>query len=83
MAQREPRARDDEPRVAVRDLDREPGADGRPLPGADRDRLAGAEVEARIAAVGLARQHRVVAKPHDAQLDHVVAADSRSSPATR
>ena len=83
VAQGEPRARNDEAGVALGDLDRDAGADRGPLPRADRDLLARAEVEARIAAVGSRRQHRVVAELHDAQLGHVVAADSRSSPATR
>ena len=83
VAHREPRPGDDEPRVAVRDRNCEPGGDGGPLPGADRDGLAGAEVEAGILGMAARRQHRLAANPRDAQLDHVVAADSRPSPATR
>ena len=52
VPEREPRARDDETGVALRDLDREARADDGPLAGADRDRLARAQIEARVAARG-------------------------------
>ena len=56
VLRREPRTRLDEPRVAVGDRDREPGADERTLAGRELDALAGREVEARIARVR-ARRH--------------------------
>ena len=45
VAKREPGARDDEPGMPLRDLDREPGADRGPLPRPDRRRLARGQVE--------------------------------------
>ena len=66
VAQRQARARHDETCVAVRDLDRDACSDSRPLAGPDRERLAGAEIEAGVAAARPRRQHRVVAESRDA-----------------
>ena len=60
MARGQPGARQHQAGVARRDLDRDPGADARPLARLDRGRLGGVQVEAGIALVGAAGQPRGV-----------------------
>ena len=81
----EPGARLDEAGVALRDGDREAGADRRPLPRSQLDALARGEVEAGVARVRLAGQDGVVAQAADRELDHVPpeVARSGSEAATR
>jgi hypothetical protein len=82
----EARARLDEAGMALRDRDREPGADGRPLAGGELDALAGGEVEARVARVGAGRDDRRVVQPADPELDQALSrrvSGSRLASATR
>ena len=57
-----------------------PGPDDARSPGAELEPLAGGEVEARVALVGLRGQDRVVAQPRDRKLDH---ARSAAEPSMR
>ena len=61
-----------EPRVAGRNRDRDPGPDERALAGRELDVLARREVEAGIPRVGPVRQQRVGSKPSDSKLDQAV-----------
>ena len=67
---REPGARHDEARIAVRDRDGDAGRDERPLAGAELDGFARDEVEPGVTRVGALGQHRVVAEPRDLEVDH-------------
>ena len=67
MPGREPRARQHEARLAVGDLDRDPGADRRALPRPEHRLLERVQIEAGVARVRARRQQRLVVEPPDVQ----------------
>jgi hypothetical protein len=62
--------------------DGQPGADHRPLAGREHDPVRGGQIEAGVAVVGPARQHRVRADLPHGELRHGMRAASPGS-ATR
>src|SRR4029079_15855083 len=66
---REPRPRLDEARVALRDRDRETGADQDPLPRPELDSFAGRQVQPRVPRIGSGWNDCVLAQTLNRQLD--------------
>src|SRR5205823_10390384 len=83
VAHREARPRLDKARVTLGDGNSEPGRDRGPLPRAELDALAGREIEPRVVLVRALGDDRVLAEPHDRQLDHEVARSAFFASATR
>ncbi len=81
MPRGEPGAWLDEAGVALRNRNRQTGADHRPLPRPELDALAGGQVEPCVARVGADGDDRVLAQALERELDHLAerAGSSRAS----